>query len=274
MTCQNCGATRQENYCPACGEKKFHPKSLHIKHYAEETLEGLFHFDNKFFRSLKTLVVRPGQLTLDFVQGRRVRHMRPFALFVIVNLVAFFALLTNPFSIPLKNYVTYTPFTNFNTVERVNAKVAAEGISYGEYERRFNASAHGASKTLLIVFIPVYALLFGLLLINKKRTAVEHLLFATHYMAFVLVAFLLTMYLVMLPLELIFGSSNAIEYDFITVLYFSFVFCAYLFFAIKRFYKTKMWQTLLTAAFVGLNFFTLLVFYRMLLFDLILRFGR
>jgi hypothetical protein len=274
MTCANCGDTRQENYCPNCGEKKFHPGSLTAKHYVEESLEGLFHFDNKFLRSIKTLITRPGQLSVDYAEGRRVRFMRPLPLFLIVNLVVFLLLFNNPFSIPLQNYITYSPFTNFNTVELVNEKIAAEKTTHTQYEQRFNDASHSRSKSLLIAFIPAYALLFALLLFNKKKTTVEHLVFATHYVTFILVAMLATFYLLGLPLELAteyFGLH--FYFDDFALVFYTALFGAYLFFAIRRFYKTRNWQNVFVSALVALNFFTLLFLYRMLLFYSIVRFG-
>jgi len=275
MTCANCGDTRQENYCPNCGEKKFHAESLSIRHFFEETLEGLFHLDNKFLRSLKTLVVKPGQLSVDYVEGRRVRAMRPLSLFLIVNLVVFLLLFSNPFSIPLYNYVTYSPLTNFNTVELVNKKVAVGKTTHAEFEQHFNTAAHSQSKSLLIAFIPAYALLFALLLFNKKRSAVEHLIFATHYVTFILVSMFATLYLFGLPLEFFserFGLH--LYFDDYALVFYTLLFGVYLFFAIKRFYKTRNWQSVVVAALVSINFFTLLFLYRMLLFYLIVGFGR
>lgn len=66
MDCKTCGHALEENYSPACGERKFDPEELSVKHFAEETFEGLVHFDNKFFHTLRTLIAKPGQLSLLF----------------------------------------------------------------------------------------------------------------------------------------------------------------------------------------------------------------
>src|SRR5471030_1054756 len=123
MTCTNCGHTLQENFCTACGEKKFDPKQLSIKHFIEETFEGLVHFDNKFFRTVKLLFSKPGQLSLDYVEGRRAKNMKPVQFFVILNLLFFVFMAYNPYSLKLYNYVTYRPFTDYNTVSIVHAKI-------------------------------------------------------------------------------------------------------------------------------------------------------
>ncbi|MCB9249683.1 MAG: DUF3667 domain-containing protein [Ignavibacteriales bacterium] len=50
-------------------------------------LEGFFNFDSKFFRSLKFLITKPGFLTNEFLNGRRVKYIKPFQLFIILNLL-------------------------------------------------------------------------------------------------------------------------------------------------------------------------------------------
>jgi hypothetical protein len=85
-TCQNCGDQRQEKFCPNCGEKQYTAKALTIKHLGGEIFEGLSHFDSKFFKSVKTLITRPGELSLQFCKGVTVRFMKPFSLFLLANL--------------------------------------------------------------------------------------------------------------------------------------------------------------------------------------------
>ena len=107
MVCKSCENDHQENFCPACGEKAFHTKQLSLKHFVEETFEGFVHFDNKFFCSIKTLVKAPGQLSLDYTEGKRVKYMKPVQFFLIVNLIFFVLTINNLYSLSLNNYITY-----------------------------------------------------------------------------------------------------------------------------------------------------------------------
>lgn len=271
--CRSCGDTHQHRFCPNCGEKRFTPDSLRIGHFFAEALEGLFHFDNKFFRSVRTLFRKPGQLSLDRVEGRTVHTVRPFQFFVIVNLIVFVLPFVNPFSLPLHNYITYRPFINYHTVEAVNARVAADGTTFAELEHVFDHAMHGISKSLLALFIPTHALLFGLLFVNLRRRLLEHLVFATHYVTFVLLAFILIIVL-SLPIEIgfeIFGVSNASSWSdgfFLVTLTLAFI--TWLFLAIRRFYRPRMVQAVAVAVLVGGSFFYLIQVYRMLLFHVVM----
>ena len=267
--CPNCGDPLLERYCPKCGEKRYDAHSLTVGHIVEETLEGLFHFDNKFFRTLKLLIARPGQLSLDYVEGRRMGAVRPLPLFLIINIIAFLLLFFNPFSLPLKNYTTYAPFINYNTLELWEAKVLELGTTDMELTKRFDEAMHRTSKTWLILFIPAYAILFGALFLPKRRKLVEHLVFATHYLSFVLIAFMLTMLLV-LPIEMLASSAglggSSDVFDVTAAIVIALTLILHLYNAIKRFYKVPFSYALITAMVGGAGFVLILQVYRMFLF--------
>ncbi|GAB2946991.1 hypothetical protein GCM10027048_10010 [Hymenobacter coalescens] len=61
-------------------------------HVLEETLEGLFHFDGKVFRTARLLLLRPGRLTRKFLEGHRVDFVPPIRLYVFVSFVFFLVL--------------------------------------------------------------------------------------------------------------------------------------------------------------------------------------
>jgi hypothetical protein len=274
--CRSCGNAHQHRFCPDCGEKRFDPDSLRITHFLEEALEGFFHFDNKFLRSVRFLVTRLGQLSLDRVEGRTVRMVRPFQLFLIVNLIVFVLPFVNPFSLPLYNYLHFRPFTSYGTVEAVNAHMAAHRLALPAFTREFDHAMHGLSKSLLSLFIPAQALLFGLLLVNCRRRVIEHLVFATHYLTLLLLAFLAVIGLLM-AMELVhalLGSAIAVPWsDELYTLLITAVLITWLFLAVRRFYGTRAWQAATVAVLVGGSFFFQLQVYRMLLFHVVVHSG-
>ncbi|MGV9010954.1 MAG: DUF3667 domain-containing protein [Flavobacteriales bacterium] len=273
--CRSCGDPHQQRYCPQCGEKRYDPGALRLTHFLEEALEGLFHFDNKFFRSVRSLFSRPGQLALDRVEGRTVGSVRPFQFFLIVNLIIFVLPFVNPFSLPLFNYITYPPFIHYNTVAAVDARIAADGTTLAEFEKVFDHAMHGVSKSLLAAFIPMYAGLFALCFLNLRRRMMEHVVFATYYLTFVLLAFLLIMMLY-LSLGYIMGRLGVAEsgwYDVILSAVLSLSFIRWLYLGIRRFYKPHLVQTLVVSVAVGGSFFYLLQVYRMLLFHVVMHYA-
>jgi Protein of unknown function (DUF3667) len=96
--CANCSAEGRGSFCSECGQKRFHPGDLRVGHAWHHILHELSHVDGKIFHSLKVLFTRPGQITLDFLEGRRARHVHPIRLFLIFS---FFYVLTAPGTHPI-----------------------------------------------------------------------------------------------------------------------------------------------------------------------------
>lgn len=91
--CLNCNYQfkASENYCPNCGQEN-HDLKIPFTHLIEELLEGFFHFEGKVFNTLKVLFTRPGKLTKDFVEGKRVAYVPPIRLYIFTSFVFFLAL--------------------------------------------------------------------------------------------------------------------------------------------------------------------------------------
>ena len=84
--CLNCGALLQGPYCHACGQyADDHHRS--ILHLAWEAIEGFTHLDGRLAKTLPALLLRPGALARDHIEGRRTRHVPPFRLFLICLLI-------------------------------------------------------------------------------------------------------------------------------------------------------------------------------------------
>jgi hypothetical protein len=89
--CHNCDneLTEKDNFCSYCGQEN-HDLKVPIPHILQEVVEGISHFDNKFFTTLKSLFQKPGQITKDFLDGKRTRFVPPLRLFFFVSTAFFF----------------------------------------------------------------------------------------------------------------------------------------------------------------------------------------
>lgn len=88
--CANCNTPLTGNYCQECGQKAHVQRS--IIHMVEELLHGILHFDSKAWRTLPALIIHPGKLTRDYIDGKRTRYVSPLFLFLFLNLVMFVSL--------------------------------------------------------------------------------------------------------------------------------------------------------------------------------------
>lgn len=86
--CANCGTVLSGAYCHACGQSSHIHRSL--LHMLEEVLHGIFHFDTKAWRTIPALILRPGHLTKDYIEGKRTSYVSPLALFLFLIFLMFF----------------------------------------------------------------------------------------------------------------------------------------------------------------------------------------
>jgi hypothetical protein len=86
--CANCGTLLAGKYCGACGQRAEH--SVHsLSFFLTEAFEDLTHADSRLWRTLWSLIARPGYLTTEFLDGRRARYLPPVRLYLVLSVVFF-----------------------------------------------------------------------------------------------------------------------------------------------------------------------------------------
>lgn len=89
--CENCGAPLYGKYCYACGQ----PRTGMVRHFSSilsDVADSVLNIDERVFKTLLPLYLRPGKLTLDYFAGKRARYVTPFRLVFFLAIIAFFAL--------------------------------------------------------------------------------------------------------------------------------------------------------------------------------------
>lgn len=88
QACPSCQAQAQGNYCAHCGEATvIHPPSA--GEFIHEFVGHFVALEGKLWETLRLLMFRPGQLTADFLRGRRVPTINPLRLYLSLSLVVF-----------------------------------------------------------------------------------------------------------------------------------------------------------------------------------------
>lgn len=90
-SCLNCGAVLPGAFCPDCGQKA-QPLRLPLHRVVGESFSEVFGVDGRFWRSMASLLFRPGRLTQAHLDGQRTRYLRPFRLYLTATLAFFFLL--------------------------------------------------------------------------------------------------------------------------------------------------------------------------------------
>ena len=65
---------------------------MSFRHLIGESFFDYFHFDSKFFRTIIPLLVKPGKLTAEFMDGKRKTYVEPFKLFLVISVIYFLLL--------------------------------------------------------------------------------------------------------------------------------------------------------------------------------------
>lgn len=89
IECLNCHRMIIDfNYCPHCGQQNT-DKQVPVRLLFRDMVDELFSMDSRLFRSLATLISKPGHLTNEYNNGRRQRYVAPLRLYLIVTIVYF-----------------------------------------------------------------------------------------------------------------------------------------------------------------------------------------
>ena len=89
--CDNCHQPINGPFCAHCGQqaestlKYFWVVIMHL-------LDDIFSFDSRASRTIWPLMVKPGFLTSEYIQGRRVHYVPPIRLYLFISIVFFLSL--------------------------------------------------------------------------------------------------------------------------------------------------------------------------------------
>lgn len=193
--CQDCGRVRHGAYCSHCGQR--HGRhDLSLRHVASELLDDFTHWDARVFKTLRLLILRPGQLTLEFLSGRRTRYVPPLRLYIFVSFLLFLALGLTPSTVKVVGH-THVSLSG----EAAEAPPAPAG---GSQEHALEAKAKEVAEHpevfrehlwhwmshVMFALLPAFAGLLALLFRRPRRYFVEHVIFALHFHSFAFLVFL------------------------------------------------------------------------------------
>jgi len=90
LTCLNCGQPFQgnENFCSECGQVN-DDIPLSIKQFVSEFFAGFFSFDSRFLKTLIPLLLKPGKVSKEYIQGKRMKYTNPFQMYLHTSILFF-----------------------------------------------------------------------------------------------------------------------------------------------------------------------------------------
>ncbi|GGD87712.1 DUF3667 domain-containing protein [Planktosalinus lacus] len=88
--CLNCDhpLDKSDKYCPNCSQLNS-TKKLHFNDLFNEFFGSIFAYDSRIIRTLKVLLFKPGIISKEYVEGKRMRYANPFRFYLSVSIIFF-----------------------------------------------------------------------------------------------------------------------------------------------------------------------------------------
>jgi hypothetical protein len=268
MNCPNCNAALAEpprRFCSECGQET-RVRAPRLMEFVQQFGGAYLATEGALWRTLKLLLFKPGELTRQYLAGRRKHYVLPLRLYLTVSLLVFLGVrlfgvpgmnldapdLTSakakPTSFSIMQFGDNTGFGMRNGVffcdnlpawlcqraqRRIDIDPKAVATAVDQFKDRFLGNMGGA----MFVLLPSFALWLKLAYFNRRMRYTEHLVFALHVHAFVFVA---------LALQII--SNEIVWLTAIAALSIP----LYVLWAMHRVYGGRWWWLLLRAGAISL----------------------
>lgn len=82
QTCKSCGNEGTGKYCNNCGQT-YITKRITLKNLLHDVFHFFTHLEKGFGYTLKQLIIAPGSMQKEYVEGKRTNHQKPFSMFFI-----------------------------------------------------------------------------------------------------------------------------------------------------------------------------------------------
>ncbi len=276
--CLNCGeplAARSPrsparfSFCPACGqETNVLPPTL--REFAQQFGGAYISTEGALWRTLKLLLMKPGELTVQYLAGRRKHYVLPLRLYLTISLLALLALRIGAglsleqegaiqFDLKDSTYTAIALGSEHNVGMR-DGKFFCVGMPpwlCQQLQRRMDVDAAVLKREIaeigqrfvgnigigMFVMLPAFALTLKVVYWNRRLRYTEHLVFALHLHAFWFLALAATV----AGLPWVSGLAAA-----------SIPINAYL--AMRRVYGGRWWPRALRCGLIAFVYFVLLSF--------------
>jgi len=208
--CPTCKHPAPDRFCSACGEQILVRPDYSFRGFFLETLNVFTNLESNIFRSFSLLVTKPGLLTVEYFKGRRKLYLKPLQLFIFCNVIFFLVQAYTDFNslrTPLWVHLHSLPHSALAR-RMVYGAIAKSGVTYDQYQFRFNAAIETQAKTLVFLMIPLLAIGLKLVYLRRKEYFVKHLVFSTHFYSFYLLMLASFYLLIRVITDLLRGSST------------------------------------------------------------------
>jgi hypothetical protein len=182
-TCKNCGNVFTGHFCNLCGEKVLGPQDRSFRTFSKGIFRALTLADSKFLKTLWLVISKPGFLSREFAEGRRVKYTSPLSLFFVLNLVYFLFPLIQLFNASLRTQVN--SFHGRLAVQAIASKMTRLHIQdVNSFAILYDQKTTGFAKMMVILFAILASLPLNVIYRARQRYFTDHVGLAVELVCF------------------------------------------------------------------------------------------
>lgn len=181
--CKSCGNRFVGLYCNLCGEKVIEPKDRSFRSFLSGVMTAVTLADNKVVKTMWGVLIRPGFLSKEYAEGRRVNYLAPLSLFFGLNLVYFLFPVIQLFNASLKTQLDagYGPWVA-EIVARVMVRLNISDIN--SFALVYNQKTTALAKLMVMVFVIIASLPLNLFYSKRNRYFSDHVAYMVELACF------------------------------------------------------------------------------------------
>lgn len=267
--CPSCGAAFTGPYCSQCGEKALKASEKSIRNFIGTVLNEATSLDGKFLKTLRLMLRRPGEMSYQYMNGKRIPFYKPVSMFFIANLLYFLFPLFNSLNSSLHVQMNMLPYSELAT-RLVEQHIAAANIDLRTFEIQYNQQSTNMAKMVLILMVVMFSVPLMLMNYTKKMFYSDHLLVSLEACSLII---LLNFVGLIWVVKLSIVAAGWAGFDIRFVLQDSYVspismaLLLYIFYQLeRRAYSQSVWKAVGKSAILVLGFYFVLQLYRASLF--------
>ena len=212
LNCLNCGQPLSDprpHFCPACGQET-RLRSPTLLAFAQQFGGAYLATEGALWRTLKLLLLKPGELTRLYLAGRRKHYVLPLRLYLTISVITLLLMravsnlditVTESAKLPdkhdrsltiglggasagLRDGVFFCEGLPAVLCRRLQRRIDIAPNAVAGEARQFNDRLLGNFGGAMFVLLPSFALWLKLVYLNRRLRYTEHLVFALHVHAF------------------------------------------------------------------------------------------
>jgi hypothetical protein len=216
QACSNCGAPfvpQRRAFCPECGQET-HIAPPTLRELAQQFGGAYISTEGALWRTLKLLLTQPGELTVQYLAGRRKHYVLPLRLYLSVSVLVLvltrftggvevvrgldrpeftaaeqgslpsLVLNASPFSLGIREGRFVCESLPGWLCERARERAAPDTRTLLRKVRQANERLFANLGAVMFVLLPLFAVCLKLVNFHKRLPYTAHLVFALHLHAF------------------------------------------------------------------------------------------